>query len=89
MSYTQKIARQLKLRPKNVENTISLLEEGATIPFIARYRKEMTGSLDEVQITDIRDLLHKLGELDKRRETILNPRTWSWTPRRHPHAATR
>ncbi len=71
MSYTQKIARHLNLRPKNVENTISLLEEGATIPFIARYRKEMTGSLDEVQITDIRDLLHKLGELDKRRETIL------------------
>ncbi len=66
-----RIAKRLNLRPKNVANTITLLNEGATVPFIARYRKELTGSMDEVQITDIRDLLHKLQEMDKRRETIL------------------
>ena len=54
-----------------MEKTIELLEQGATIPFIARYRKEVTGSLNEVQITAIRDLLVKLKELDKRREAIL------------------
>ncbi len=72
MSHTSKIANTLSLRSKNVENTVSLLNEGATVPFIARYRKEMTGSLDEVQITAIRDLLNKLIEIDKRRETILS-----------------
>ncbi len=71
MSHTSKIAQSLSIRPRNVENTIALLEEGATVPFIARYRKEMTGSLDEVQIADIRDLLNKLIEIDKRRATIL------------------
>jgi len=67
----EKIAQQLRLRPKSVQNTITLLEDKATIPFIARYRKEMTGSLDEVQIAAIRDLRDKLLEMDKRRETIL------------------
>ncbi len=67
-----RIAKRLKLRPKNVANTITLLNDGATVPFIARYRKELTGSMDEVQIGEIRDLLHKLQEMDKRRETILN-----------------
>jgi uncharacterized protein len=56
---------------RQVKNTIELLEEGATIPFISRYRKEHTGSLDEVQITEIRDELHKLKELEKRKEYIL------------------
>ena len=54
---------------------MSLLAEGATIPFIARYRKEMTGSLDEVQLTQIRDRAQQLQELDKRRETILKSLT--------------
>jgi uncharacterized protein len=56
---------------RQVKNTVELLEEGATIPFISRYRKEHTGSLDEVQITEIRDELNKLKELQKRKEYIL------------------
>ena len=71
MNYATTIAEQLNLGPRQVEKTIELLEQGATIPFIARYRKEVTGSLNEVQITAIRDLLVKLRELDKRREAIL------------------
>ena len=56
---------------RQVKNTIELLEEGATIPFISRYRKEHTGSLDEVKITEIRDELNKLKELQKRQRYIL------------------
>ena len=69
--YAEKIAAALDLGIQQVEKTVGLLEEGATIPFIARYRKEATGSLNEVQIAAIRDLLMKLKELDKRRETII------------------
>jgi uncharacterized protein len=65
------IARRLDIPLRQVKNTVELLEEGATIPFISRYRKEHTGSLDEVQITEIRDELHKLKELQKRQEYIL------------------
>ena len=71
MNYATIIAEQLNLGPRQVEKTIELLEQGATVPFIARYRKEVTGSLNEVQITAIRDLLLKLKEIDKRRESIL------------------
>ncbi len=71
MNYATAIAEQLNLGPSQVEKTIQLLEQGATVPFIARYRKEATGSLNEVQITAIRDLLIRFKELDKRRETIL------------------
>ena len=71
MNYAVTIAQQLNLGARQVEKTIELLEQGATVPFIARYRKEATGSLDEVQITAIRDLLLRLKELDKRREAIL------------------
>lgn len=67
----QKIAASLQLSENAVRKTIALLEEGATIPFIARYRKEMTGSLDEVQIRDIRDAMELSMELEKRREVIL------------------
>jgi uncharacterized protein len=66
-----KIAQELSLTSKQVQATADLLNEGATIPFIARYRKEATGSLDEVAITGIRDRLNQLMELDKRREAIL------------------
>src|SRR5687768_17404580 len=66
-----KITQELKLQPRQVAATAVLLEEGATVPFIARYRKEKTGELDEVQITSIRDRLEQLEELDKRRESIL------------------
>ena len=70
MNYESKISQELALAGNQVKSTISLLEEGATIPFIARYRKEMTNGLDEVQITAVRDLLKQLQELDKRREAI-------------------
>lgn len=71
MDYAQHIASQLNLGTRQVEKTIELLEQGATVPFIARYRKEMTGNLNEVQIAAIRDMLIKLKEIDKRREAIL------------------
>ena len=65
------IAKELNITAKQVEATAALLAEDATVPFIARYRKEATGSLDEVAITSIRDRLGQLDELDKRREAIL------------------
>ncbi|MEI6122772.1 MAG: Tex family protein [Bacteroidota bacterium] len=71
MTHAQKIASELGLQLRQVENTIYLLDNGATIPFIARYRKELTGMLDEVEITSIRDRIGQLRELDKRRESIL------------------
>ena len=67
-----KITQELKLQPRQVAATAVLLEEGGTVPFIARYRKERTGELDEVQITAIRDRLEQLGDLDKRRESIIS-----------------
>lgn len=67
-----KIAEELKIRPEQVKKTAALFESGATVPFVARYRKEATGSLDEVVITAIRDRMVQLEELDKRRESILN-----------------
>ena len=71
MNYSTKIAETLNLSPRQVEKTIELLEGGATVPFIARYRKEATGSLNEVQIAAIRDMFIKCKELDKRRESIV------------------
>ncbi|MCG2721206.1 MAG: RNA-binding transcriptional accessory protein, partial [Thermodesulfovibrionales bacterium] len=65
------IAQELAIKTRQVEAVASLLDEGATVPFIARYRKEATGSLDEVAITAIRDRLEQLRDLDKRREAIL------------------
>jgi uncharacterized protein len=66
-----KIAGEFKIQPRNVAATAKLFAEGATVPFIARYRKEATGSLDEVVVTGIRERLLALAELDQRRETIL------------------
>ncbi len=71
MSHFSTIAQELGIREAQVSATIQLLDEGGTVPFISRYRKEMTGSLDEVQITGVRDRIVQLRELDKRRETIL------------------
>lgn len=65
------IANELGVREFQVQNTINLLKEGGTVTFIARYRKEMTGSLDEVQISAIRDRYERMLELEKRREAIL------------------
>jgi len=70
-THIPKIAHELGLTPKQVQATADLLNEGATVPFVARYRKEATGSLDEVAITMVRDRLHQLAELDKRRDAIL------------------
>ena len=70
-THVPKIAQELGFTPKQVQATVDLLDEGATVPFIARYRKEATGSLDEVAITTVRDRLNQLMELDKRREAIL------------------
>jgi uncharacterized protein len=67
-----KIAANLNLNIKDVTATAELLDEGATVPFISRYRKEATGSLDEVQVANVRDELERLRQLEQRRETILN-----------------
>ncbi|HEX2185282.1 MAG TPA: Tex-like N-terminal domain-containing protein, partial [Chloroflexota bacterium] len=66
-----KAAQELGLRPAQVRATAALLAEGATVPFIARYRKEATGSLDEVAITAIRDRLAQLDALEQRRQAIV------------------
>ena len=70
-SYASVIAAALRVQQWQITNTLSLLENGATVPFISRYRKEKTGNLDETQITDIQEHHEKLKELDKRRDTIL------------------
>jgi len=72
LSFSVIISGELQLREQQVKNTIDLLEEGATIPFISRYRKERTGSLDEVQIAAIKERYEKLCELEKRKQTVLN-----------------
>ncbi len=69
--YSKIIAQELSLTEKQVLTCAALLDEGATVPFISRYRKEATGSLDEVAVTAIRDRLAQLRELDKRRDAIL------------------
>ena len=69
-THTELIARELGLQKRQVTATLNLLAEGATIPFMARYRKELTGSLDEVQLAQIRDRGEQLKTLDKRREAI-------------------
>ena len=73
--YFKTIASELKISEKQVSATVQLLEEGGTVPFIARYRKEATDSLDEVEIAAIRDRIEQLRELDKRRESILKSLT--------------
>jgi uncharacterized protein len=70
-TYPSRLAAELSIAAKQVEATAELLESGCTVPFIARYRKEATGSLDETVITAIRDRLTQLQELDARREAIL------------------
>jgi len=69
--YPQIIANELRISAKQVETVYALLDDGATVPFISRYRKEATGSLDEVQISAIRDRRIELADLDKRRSAIL------------------
>ena len=69
--FTQLIANELHLQEHAVENTLKLLDEGCTIPFISRYRKERTGGLDEVQITAISNRCEQLQEIAKRKETVI------------------
>lgn len=71
MSINKLISSALNIRESQIEKTIALLNDGATIPFISRYRKEVTGGLDEVQIADIKEQHDKFIELSKRKETIL------------------
>ena len=71
-NYAALISQELGLTELQVKNTLELLESGATIPFVARYRKEVTDSMDEVQIAAVRDLHAKWVELDKRRAAILD-----------------
>ncbi|MDN5278849.1 MAG: protein Tex [Clostridiales bacterium] len=73
--YFARISEELKIHHLQVMATAQLLEEGATVPFIARYRKERTGSLDEVAIQTIRDRLEQFAEFDKRREAIVKSLT--------------
>jgi len=72
MTFSLRIAQSLSLQQRQVDNTINLLNEGASIPFISRYRKELTGSLDEVVVGDIKDMLTKLQELEKRKLSIID-----------------
>jgi uncharacterized protein len=71
-NYQLLISTALNIAERQVESTLNLLNEGATIPFISRYRKEMTGGLDEVQIGNIKERYDKLCEITKRKETIIN-----------------
>ncbi|MBN1668169.1 MAG: hypothetical protein JW862_13845, partial [Anaerolineales bacterium] len=72
MSQHHTIATQLNIRPQQVAATVELLDASNTIPFIARYRKEVTGGLDEEQLRGIEDLLGRLRTLEERRQTVLN-----------------
>jgi len=71
INYSAKIAQELNLQARFVEATVKLLDEGATVPFISRYRKELTGTMDEVEVANVRDRVAQLRDLDKRREAIL------------------
>lgn len=73
--HSQRIATSLQISVQQVNSTAGLLADGATVPFISRYRKEMTGSLDETQVTAVRDLISQFAELEKRRQTILKSLT--------------
>ncbi|MEO8886297.1 MAG: Tex family protein [Mucilaginibacter sp.] len=74
-THYKKLAAEFAIAEKQVVATIELLDEGATVPFISRYRKEVTGSLDEVQVAGLRDRMQQLRDLDKRREAILKSLT--------------
>ena len=71
LSINNRIAEELGVRPQQVAAAVGLLDEGATVPFIARYRKEVTGSLDDTQLRTLEERLRYLRELDERRASIL------------------
>ncbi|MEN8209919.1 MAG: Tex-like N-terminal domain-containing protein, partial [Candidatus Fermentibacteria bacterium] len=70
-THFEKISSETELSVKHIASVASLLADGATIPFIARYRKEATGSMDEVSVMTVRDRLEQLKKLDERRKVIL------------------
>ncbi len=70
-SINSRIAEELGVRPQQVEAAVALFDEGSTVPFIARYRKEVTGSLDDTQLRHLEERLRYLRELDDRRTSIL------------------
>ena len=70
-SYASKIAQELSFSERHVAAVIEMLDEGATVPFISRYRKERTGTMDEVGVADVQEKVNKLRDLDKRRQAIL------------------
>ena len=70
-SINSRIAEELGVRPQQVEAAVALLDEGSTVPFISRYRKEVTGSLDDTQLRHLEERLRYLRELDERRLSIL------------------
>ncbi|MEP0368069.1 MAG: Tex family protein [Cyclobacteriaceae bacterium] len=71
INYAAKIAQELSLQSRHVQAVIDLFDDGSTVPFISRYRKEVTGTMDEVQVAGVRDRLGQLRDLDKRRDAIL------------------
>src|SRR6201996_2859342 len=71
-SINQRIAEELGVRERQVEATVALLDGGATVPFVARYRKEITGALDDAQLRTLEERLNYLRELEERRVAILN-----------------
>jgi len=73
--YAKKMAEKLEISPGQVLAASALLDDGATVPFISRYRKEVTGGLDEVAVTEIRDKIAQFRELDKRRDAIIKSLT--------------
>ena len=70
MNIITKLAEEFKLREEQVNNTVNLIDEGNTIPFIARYRKEVTGSLDDVMLRNLEDRLNYLRNLQNRRDEV-------------------
>ena len=72
MDFTALISQEFGVTQKHASNVIKLLGEGATVPFIARYRKEMTGTMDEERVSAIQIRLQQLEELEKRKESVLN-----------------
>src|SRR5512142_2964103 len=71
LSHVRIVSQELSIKEGQVKATVELLQGGATVPFVARYRKEATGSLDEVAVTAIRDRMRQLAELDERRAAVL------------------
>ena len=72
MDVIQRIAEELSVNSKQVKAAVALLDEGSTVPFIARYRKEVTGGLDDTQLRQLEERLGYLRELNDRRSTILD-----------------